>query len=312
MEDQRPNIAARSTRPAWHTTVHLLGFGVLVGLAILLAKGPPVDGQDMARVAFTIADVAQVSATFERTWSRPPTAIELQKAFEQYVRSEVLYREALERGLDRNDPVVRMSLVRKITMLGTAQAQAAEPTDEELRAYFELRAERYRIPASLSLKQVYLNRDKRPDSIEKDAEQLLGMLRREDPRPEALAELSDTFMLPQAATDVSEDELARTFGEDFRDAVVALPVGQWQGPVQSGFGLHLVKITHREDSRIPEWVEVRDRITTDLLYEGRKAAEDQFYAEVLPRYQVVYDDGVIAALEGQGGPATGWRVTERP
>ena len=68
-----------------------------------------------------------------------------------------------------------------------------------------------------------------------------------------------------------------------------------------------MKITRREDSRIPEWVEVRDRIAADLLYEGRKAAEDQFYAEVLPRYQVVYDEGVIAALEGQGGPgpATG-------
>jgi hypothetical protein len=287
--------------------LHLLGFGVLTALIILLAKGPPVDEQSRARIAFTTADVAQVRATFERTWSRPPTAIELQKAFEQYVRSEVLYREALARGLDRNDPVVRMSLVRKITMLGTAQARAAEPTDEELKAYFELRAERYRVPASLTLMQVYLNRDKRPDSIEDDAAQLLATLDDRDPRPEELAGWGDSLMLPSVARDVSEDELARTFGEEFRDAVVALPVGQWQGPVESGFGLHLVKITRREDSRIPEWVEVRDRIATDLLYEGRKAAEDQFYAEVLPRYQVVYDEGVIPALEGQGGagPATG-------
>jgi hypothetical protein len=287
--------------------LRLLGFAVLTALVILLAKGPPVDRQDMARITFTTADVAQVSATFERTWNRPPTAIELQRAFEQYVRSEVLYREALARGLDRNDPVVRMSLVRKITMLGTAQAQASEPTDEELKAYFELRAERYRIPASFSLMQVYLNPDKRPDRAEKDAEQLLVMLRDRNPGPDELASLGDTLMLPSAATDVSEDELARTFGEKFRDALLSLPVGPWQGPVESGFGLHLVKITRREDSRIPEWVEVRDRIAADLLYEGRKAAEDQFYAEVLPRYQVVYDEGVIAALEGQGGPgpATG-------
>jgi hypothetical protein len=284
--------------------VHLLGFGVLSALVIFLAKGPPVDEQDVTRVAFTTADVAQVRATFERTWSRPPTAAELQKAFERYVRSEVLYREALERGLDRNDPVVRMSLVRKITMLGTAQAQAADPTDEELRAYFELRAERYRIPASFSLMQVYLNRDKRPVSLGKDAEQLLERLRDRDPRPEELARLGDTSMLPKLATDASEDDLSRTFGQDFRDAIVSLPVGEWQGPVESGFGLHLVKITRREDSRIPEWVEVRDRIEADLLYEGRKAAEDQFYAEVLPRYQVIYDEGVVAALEGRGGLAT--------
>ena len=78
--------------------MHLLGFGVLSALLILLAKGPPVDGQNLARISFTTADVAQVRATFERTWSRPPTAVELQKAFEQYVRSEILYREALARG----------------------------------------------------------------------------------------------------------------------------------------------------------------------------------------------------------------------
>jgi hypothetical protein len=279
---------------------------VLSALVILLAKGPPLDEQDRARVVFSTADVAQVRATFERTWSRPPTALELRKAFEQYVRTEVLYREALSRDLDRNDPVVRMSLVRKITMLGAAQAQAADPTDEELRAYFELRAERYRIPASLSLMQVYLSRDKRPDSVETDAEQLLESLRNLDPRPEKLAGLSDSLMLPNVVTDVSEDELARNFGEGFRGAVVSLPVGQWQGPVGSGFGLHLVKITRREDSRIPEWAEVRDRIAGDLLYEGRKSAEDQFYAEVLPRYQIVYGEGVSAALEGKGtsAPAT--------
>ncbi len=304
MEEQRSNNPVRGSRPAWRTTVHLLAFGVLSALIILLAKGPPVDRQDSARIAFTTADVAQVRATFERTWSRPPTAVELQKAFEQTVRSEVLYREALARGLDRNDPVVRMSLVRKITMLGSAQAQATEPTDEEVAAYFELRSERYRMPASLSLMQVYLNRDRRPDSIAEDAARLLAMLGEEDPGPQEVAGLGDASMLASVFSDASEDEIARTFGEDFREAVVSLPVGQWQGPVESGFGLHLVKISHRDESRIPQWAEVRDRVITDLLYEGRKAAEDQFYAEVLPRYQVVYDEGVTAALEG-GGPATG-------
>ena len=298
--DEGPPDRDIRTGPGWRTLVHLLAFGLLTALVFLIAKGPPIDSQDMTRVVFTPADAAQVNAKFERTWSRPPSAVELQKAFEHYVRSEVLYREALARGLDRNDPVVRMSMVRKITMLGTAQAQAAESTDKELKAYFELRAERYRVPASLSLTQVYLNPDKRGASVGEDASQLLAKLSEEEARIEDFSEFGDPIMLPNAVTGTSEDELARTFGEAFREAVVSLPVGQWQGPVESGFGLHLVKITGREDSRIPEWVEVRDRIATDLLYEERKAAEDQFYAEVLPRYQVVFDDGIVAALEGLG------------
>jgi hypothetical protein len=177
------------------------------------------------------------------------------------------------------------------------------PTAEEIEAYFELRSERYRIPATLSLVQIYLNRDRRGDTIDQDAKQLLARLIEENPPLEAVAELGDSLMLPTTVTNVSEDELTRTFGESFREAVVSLPVGQWQGPVESGYGLHLVNIMRRQESRIPDWTEVRDRIVTDLMYEGRQAAEDQFYAEVLPRYQVVYEDGIVAALEGQVAPA---------
>ncbi len=288
------------------TAAHMLGFGLLLAVAILLGKGPPVDRDDVGRVSFTEADLAQVSATFERTWGRRPTTDELRRAFDRYVRDEVLYREALARGLDRNDPVVKLSLVRKITMLGTAQAEASQPTDAELKAYFELRAERYRLPASFDLMQVCLSRDRRGEQVNNDAAELLARFRETDPGPEKLAELGDMLMLPNVVEDVSEEQLARTFGTAFRDAVISLAVGRWEGPVESGFGLHLVKITRLGPSRIPKWTAVRDRIASDMQYENRRAAEDQFYAEVLPRYQVVYSEGLGTLLggeDGEGSPA---------
>jgi hypothetical protein len=280
----------------------MLGFGLLLAVIILLAKGPPVNREEGDRVAFTEADLAQVRAAFERTWSRPPTAKELRRAFDSYVREEVLYREALSRGLDRNDPAVKMSLVRKITMLGTAQAQLAEPSDAELQAYFELRRERYRIPASFNLTQVYLNPDKHGEQIGKDAAALLAALRENDPGPDKLAEMGDRTMLPHVVEDMSDEQLARTFGPGFRDSVMSLTVGRWEGPVESGFGLHLVKITHRDESRIPDWTEVRRRMAADMQYEGRNAAEDQLYAEILPRYEIVYSEGLSELLEAEGGP----------
>ncbi len=60
-----------------------------------------------------------------RTWNRPPTAVELSKGLGQYVRDEILYREALARNLDRADPTVRLAMVRKITMMVVARAEAA-------------------------------------------------------------------------------------------------------------------------------------------------------------------------------------------
>jgi peptidyl-prolyl cis-trans isomerase C len=287
----------RSRRPL-RNVASMLGFGVLLALIILLTKGPPVGRGDGGRLTFTQADLAQVQAGFERTRSRQPTGPELREAFDRYVRDEVLYREALVLGLDRNDPTVKMSLVRKITMLGTSQARTTEPTDAELIAYYELRAERYRTPASFDLLQIYFSPEKRGAQLETDVVEFLARLQGQEPRPEELGALGDVIMLPPAAEDMDENQLARTFGVAFRDAVMSLAVGNWEGPVESSFGWHLVKILRREESRIPEWTEVRGRIVSDLKYESAGAAEEQFYAEILPRHQVVFSKGLNAALEG--------------
>ena len=170
------NKKARPRRP-WRTALHFLAFGVLIGLMLMLVKGPPGEKKDAKRIVITTADIAQVKAKYERLWRRPPTQMELRSALEQHVRDEVLYREALGRGLDRGDPTVRLAMIRKITMLGSAQADAGSADDEEIQAYFALRKERYRIPALLSFAQIYLSPDKRGDRASTDAEQILAAVR---------------------------------------------------------------------------------------------------------------------------------------
>jgi peptidyl-prolyl cis-trans isomerase C len=265
---------------------------------MILVRGTPGDSEDASRVVFTEADVAQVKAKMMRTWSRPPTAVELRRGFAQYIRNEILYREALARNLDRADPTVQLAMVRKITMMGTAQAEAAELTDEEIQAYFSLRKERYRIPARVNLMQVYLSKDKRGDSAQADTAQLLESFKQREPQPGELAGLGDSSMLESVFAEMSEQDLDRTFGGQFGAAVLALTPGQWSGPVESGYGLHLLKVTHRKESRIPDLTEVGQRVIADMRYEGRKAAEDQLYAEIAPRYQVLYDKAARAVLEG--------------
>jgi hypothetical protein len=279
------------------TLAHLLGFGLLLALILGLVRGTPQAGDTTDRVTLTEADVKQVHARHMRTWNRPPTAEELRKAMEQYVREEILYREALARDLDRNDPTVRLAMVRKVMMLGTARAEAIEPSDKELQAYFSLRKERYRIPAVVDLMQVFVNTDKRGDKARGDAEQLLTELRDRDPNANELEPYGDSIMLDSAQSDMSEDDLDRTFGKGFSKAIVVLEPGQWAGPIESGYGLHLVKVLKRQDATIPNWTDVRHKLITDMQFEARKAAEDQLYAEIAPRYQIVFDDVVASVLE---------------
>ena len=287
-----------NTSSPGRTLVHLLGFGLLLALILMVVRGAPQAGDATGRVTFTEVDLKQVHARHLRTWNRPPTAAELRKAMEQYVRDEILYREALARDLDLNDPIVRLAMVRKVMMWGTARAEATEPTEKELQAYFSLRKERYRIPAVVDLVQVFVSTDKRGDKARGDAEQLLTELRERDPSGDELEAYGDSIMLAHVNRDMSEHDLDRTFGNGFGAAVAALTPGQWAGPVESGYGLHLVKVLRREDSTIPDWRGVRHKLVTDIQFEGRKAAEDQLYAEIAPRYQIVYDDIVASVLEG--------------
>ncbi len=173
-------------------------------------------------------------------------------------------------------------------MLGSAQADAGPAKDEEIKAYFALRQERYRVPALLSFIQIYLNLDKRGDRARAESEQILTSVRQRDPSSRELASLGDPTMLRPAYRELTEQEVGRVFGTDFITKIIGLKPGDWQGPIESGYGLHLVKVTGRTDSRIPDWTEVRQQVWNDMQYEARKAAEDQFYQEIVGGYQIVF------------------------
>jgi len=287
------------SRRSWMPVIHLLVFGALLALLMAVVKGPPTEREEVNRVVISNADLEQVRARWIRTWNRTPTKLELRNALSEYIRQEVLYREALARGLDREDPVVRLAMVNKLNMIAAAQAEAVEPTDEEIKAYFALRQERYRIPATLSFMHIYFNKDKRGEQARRDAKEVLGIIGQQEPRPEKLSDLGDQSMLQNVLVEQTEGEINRMFGAGFGTTVVSLERDQWQGPVESGYGLHLVKVYNRVESRVPDWTEVGKQIHADMLYEARKAAEDLFYQEIAARYRVVYDQAIAELLEGE-------------
>jgi hypothetical protein len=248
-------------------------------------------------VVITANDLAQLRVAFMRTWQREPTQVELQGELEKFIREEVLYREALARGYDRDDLVVRRAMQRKMEFLGQAQVAAEPPTDEEIQAYFSLRQERYRTPNVISFAQVYFNPDARDGRTERDAIEALEAIRRTDPDTTQLSRWGDPVMLQSFYPDQTEQAVRSAFGEEFATAVLALEPGQWQGPIPSGYGLHLVRISRRQESRVPEWTEVRSRVVTDMEYEARNAAQEQLFQEIAQQYQVVFDGEVRALME---------------
>jgi len=279
--------------------VHVVILGLIVAAAILIAKGPPTSDASK-RVVVTGADLMQQRAAFMRTWQREPTSDELRGALEQHIRQEVLYREALARGYDRDDLVVRRAMQQKMEFLAASQALQEPPTEEEIEAFFALRQERYRLPAVLSFSQIYLSPDKRGVGAEQAAIDLLAQLRAEDPNARDLGSYGDAIMLETSYAGQTERDVAAAFGELFAEAVTRLPIGEWQGPVSSGYGLHLVKVVEREESRVPEWREVAGRVISDMEFEAKASAKDQLYQEIAQNYEVFLDSEVRAFLESAG------------
>jgi len=271
--------------------LHVLILGVLVAAAVLIAKGPPT-GDPARRVVITGGDLLQLRAGFVRTWQREPTSEELRGALEQHIRQEVLYREALARGYDRDDQVVRRAMQQKMEFLSASQALREPPTEAEIEAFFALRQDRYRLPAVMTFAQVYVSPDRRGASAEAYSSEVLEQLRRDDPAPAELVEWGDPIMLETYYSDRSEADVSGAFGGDFAEDLLALPVGTWEGPVSSGYGLHLVKIIRRLDPRLPDWREVQARVISDMEFEARASSRDQLYQEIAQNYEIVFDSQV--------------------
>lgn len=224
--------------------------------------------------------VEVLSAQFQRTWQRPPTAEELRGLIDTWVREEVYYREGVAQQLDRNDPVVRRRVGQKLVAMAEAQT-SAEASEAELQAWLDAHPDAYRLEPRYSLQQLYFDPQRRGDGLVAAVAAACESLMRG-----ASEALGDATMLPDSLDDASVSEVARVFGQGFAEAVATLPVGGWQGPIQSSYGVHLVEISAREPGRLPSLVEVRAAVERDLLRARADQSAEAFYLSLRQRYTV--------------------------
>ena len=260
----------------------MLGAGLFLLYGLI---GGPAE-QRPNRIVVSAAKVENLAELFERTWRRPPTQAELDGLIEDHVKEEILYREALALGLERDDIVIRRRLRQKMEFVGEDVAPPAEPTEEELQAFLDEHAERFREPARLSFAQVYLSPDRRGEDAWADAERLLVAL---DAGTSDPAAAGDPFLLEQDYRDLATPDVERLFGEAFAARVAELPVGRWSGPVESGYGLHLVLVRERTPARLPDLAEVRDAVANEWRAARREEANRAFYDGLRANYEVTVE-----------------------
>ena len=260
----------------------LLHFLVLgAGLFVLQALVNPLAiGRRATRIEVGPDELAWMATTWLQQYRRPPTDSELRSLVDDYVREEVLYREALALHLDRDDIIVKRRMVQKMGFLTEDVATQRPPTHQELERFFAANQERYRLPLRLTFTHVYFSTDRRGGAARADAERAL-----------------DRFMLQYDFAERSPDEIAQLFGGMFAESLLALPqVPGWQGPVTSSFGLHLVRVIGRTPGRLPALDEVAALVTQDYDLQRRNDANAQRYASLRRRYTVTIDSAAFRGL----------------
>lgn len=275
---------SRLQRTLREPLLHFLVLGV--ALFVVYARFGGVDGAPRERIVVDEARLSRLVEQFQRTWIRPPTRGELRSLAEDYVREEILYREALALGLDKDDLIIRRRLRQKMEFLNADLVEQQAPSEAELAAYLQANPDRFRRPARFSLQQIYFNPARQGADAGERAQALLARLRLDASLGSDPQALGDATLLPPVLEKVTAREIADTFGGEFADAVVSAGQGAWLGPYQSAYGLHLARLAMVEPGGMPVLAEVRSAVEREWTDERRREANERFYAALRGRYSV--------------------------
>jgi hypothetical protein len=267
----------------------LLHFAIVGALlfgayAWLNRNEPPASAADRT-IRITERELTWLADTSARTWQRTPNESEFEGLIADYLREELLAREARELELDRDDTVVRRRLAQKMNFILEGTARLASPTDAQLRARYDADAARFRTPVRSTFRQVFFSTARRGERAATDALRALARLTRRDAAVDA-AGLGDASLLPRVLTDSDEQRIAGQFGAEFARTIGAIAPGVWQGPIASEFGLHLVLVSARVEGQLRTFEEVRAELLDEWQREQEAAARNAYFAGLLRKYDV--------------------------
>jgi len=226
----------------------------------------------------------QLAQTFKEQFGASPSAAELQRLVDGRLREEILVREALALGLDRDDEIIRRRLAQKYEFLQQDLESVDEPSQRQLQNYYEQHLSNYTLPPRVTFTHIYFSPD--AGDAEAKARRTLGALHSQ-PRIERAPQLGDPFPELYDYASLGPQELERLFGpSSLAQALTQVPVRQWSGPYRSGFGWHLVYVSSREAEHTASLDEVRDRVRGDYLREARARKNDAAFAKLAAKYTI--------------------------
>src|SRR5262249_1204661 len=251
---------------------HFLLLGAVLFAVYSYAERGRGGVESSKQIRLSLDDLSQLALLFQSQWRREPTTEEFSRMVENKVQEEILYREGLALGLDKDDTIVKRRMAQKMQFLAEDVAAARGPATEELKTWYEENRDKFAQPPRVSFRHLYFSPDRRGQRARDDAASAVAKLAGQPEDWKLAASLADPFMFQDYYRDRAPEYLGKEFGPQFALAVAKLAPGSWQGPIQSGFGWHLVFVDALIPGRVPAFEEIEPDVKTAWLAEQKAQA----------------------------------------
>jgi peptidyl-prolyl cis-trans isomerase C len=280
---------------------HFLVTGLaLFGLYSWMERGRASNGN--YQIALTLDDLKQLDMSFVSQWHRQPTQEEFRGLVESFIRQEVLYREGLAMGLDKDDTIVKRRMAQKMEFLSEDVASAHEPSTEELKAWYGNNSQKFALADRATFRHLFFGFDRRGQNAQTDAVAALSKIAGKPEDSSLGKQLADPFMFQDYYGDRAPDQLAKEFGPSFAIGLFKLKPKMWQGPIESGYGWHLVWIESITPGRVPAFEEVEPDVKTAWLADQKAIEWQKAYSKMREKYQVSAPQPPPEATDSKGTP----------
>ncbi len=283
IEPQATSIFRRWLREPF---LHFALIGAAI-FAISLWLNRGTEEEDVKRIVLTDDDLLQLVVTQRAQGLPDPSPEEFQRLVGAKVREEVLYREAVAMGLDQGDTIVKRRMAQKMDFLAEDLSTLMEPTQEQLETWLKDHPQDFAEPPRVTFRHLYFSFDKHGgqtrDAASAALEKAAGLPAES---PEAAA-LGDRFMLKDRYSEKDPGQIAKEFGTVFAKSIFEQKPGAWTGPVESGYGWHLVFIDSITPGRVPAYEEVAAQVKMQWEAHQRAEFKAEAYRVMREKYEVV-------------------------
>lgn len=279
--------SAASARGVFRAVLREPLFHFLVAGAVIFGLAEAVEHHfSQYRIVVTPQQQLRIAESYRQQYGALPSPEQRDTLLRNFVKEEILYREALALGLDRDDEIVRRRLAQKFGFLQQDLAMLAEPAAAELERFYAENREAYAEQEKRAFTHVYFSPDNGgEESARSRALTLLSTLRTGS---EQAADRGDLFPGVNELPEIGAETAERLFGRsDLVSRIYSAPVGEWEGPYRSGYGWHIFRVHSRTPGRQLPYAEVAQRVRQDYQDSRRTALNERALADVASKYTVV-------------------------